>query len=135
GDSVAEQGTCISAVGAGAALGAARSDGTVEHRSDFDPATLLDALTTCPITLVDIGSLSQNLVDAARVDRLTEIDDRIGLVLAAAPAGADVIVASMSDDGRESRLRIALAKGPSFGAGVLLSPSTRQPALVVNNDL
>jgi len=41
----------------------------------------------------------------------------------------------MADDGRQSRLRIALAKGPDFGAGILLSPSTRQPALIINNDL
>lgn len=135
GDAAAEQDACISAVGPGAALGAARSDGTVAHKTSFEPATLSTALTTCPISLVDIGSLSQSLVDDDRVDRLKEIDNRIGEVLAAAPAGANVIVASMADDGRQSRLRIALAKGPAFGAGVLMSPSTRQPALIVNNDL
>ncbi|HHU10859.1 MAG TPA: hypothetical protein GXZ60_12730 [Intrasporangiaceae bacterium] len=135
GDAAADQGVCISAVGPGAPLGAARSDGGVDHVSEFDPATLPAALTQCPITLVDIGSLSQNLIDDERSDRLAQIDERVGAVLAAAPAGANVIVASMADDGRQSRLRIALAKGPDFGAGILLSPSTRQPALIINNDL
>lgn len=135
GDAAAEQGVCISAVGEGAAVGAARSDGSVDHHLDFDPATLSSALTTCPISLIDVGSLSQNLVDGDRADRLRTIDERIGMVLQASPAGANVIVASMADDGRESRLRIALAMGPDFGAGTLHSPSTRQPGLIVNNDL
>ena len=41
----------------------------------------------------------------------------------------------MADDGRESRLRMVVARGPDFGAGVLISPSTRQPGLIVGNDL
>ncbi|MCA1782594.1 MAG: hypothetical protein LC679_10595 [Intrasporangiaceae bacterium] len=135
GDAAADQGVCISAVGPGAALGAARGDGTSERVAAYDPATLPQALTSCPITLVDVGSLSQSLPDQARTDALTEIDTRIGAVLDAAPAGANVIVASMADDGTQSRLRMAVATGPGFGAGLLLSPSTRQPGLVVNNDL
>lgn len=135
GDAAAEQGVCISAVGEGAAIGAARSDGSIDNHTAFDPATLPAALTACPIGLVDVGSLSQNLVDADRAHRLQEIDERIGIALRAAPAGANVIVASMADDGRQSRLRIALAKGPDFAAGTLHSPSTRQPGLIVNNDL
>ena len=35
----------------------------------------------------------------------------------------------------EVRLRMAVARGPDFGAGVLVSPSTRQPGLIVGNDL
>ena len=135
GDAVSEQGACILGVGEGGAVGAARSDGSVDHHMSFDPATLPAALTTCPVSLVDIGSLSQSLVDGDRADRLQQIDERIGAVLQAAPAGANVIVASMADDGRQSRLRIALAKGPDFAAGTLRSPSTRQPGLIVNNDL
>lgn len=135
GDSAADQGACIVAVGEGAAVGAARSDGSVDEHVPFDAATLPSALTTCPISLVDIGSLSQNLLDGDRAARLQQIDERIGAVLQAAPAGANVVVASMADDGRQSRLRIALAKGPDFGAGTLRSPSTRQPGLIVNNDL
>lgn len=135
GDTAAEQGVCISAVGPGAALGAARGDGRVERAVGYDPRTLPEALTSCPITLVDVGSLPQSLTDATRADVLGDIDTRIGAVLDAAPAGADVIVASMADAGPESRLRMAVAAGPSFGAGLLVSPSTRQPGLVVNNDL
>ena len=135
GDAAAEQGVCVSAVGPGAALGAARGDGSVERAVPFDPAALPDALTSCPITLVDVGSLPQSLTEQARADALTELDARIGVVLDAAPAGANVIVASMADDGPQSRLRMVVATGPGFGAGVLLSPSTRQPGLVVNNDL
>jgi hypothetical protein len=135
GDIAAEQGVCISAVGPGAALGAARGDGSVERATAYDPAVLPDALTECPITLVDVGSVPQSLESEPRAEALAALDARVGEVIDAAPAGANVIVASMADDGRESRLRMALARGPDFGAGVLLSPSTRQPGLIVNNDL
>ena len=135
GDAAAEQGACVSAVGPGAALGAARSDGSVTHHEMYDPAVLPEALSLCPIALVDVGSLAQSLVDTDRAYRLAKIDGHIGQVLEAAPAGANVIVASMSDDGRQSQLRMALATGPDFGPGVLLSSSTRQPGLIVSNDL
>jgi hypothetical protein len=135
GDAAAEQGACVSAVGPGAALGAARANGTVERAIPYDPAALPQALTSCPITLVDVGSLSQSTLDSARADALRAIDTRIGEVVDTAPTGADVIVASMADDGRESRLRMIVARGPDFGAGLLTSPSTRQPGLAVNNDL
>ena len=135
GDAAQAQGACISAVGPGAGVGAARSDGTVDAAISFDPSTLAPALESCPITLVDVGSLSQSLEGTDRTERLQAIDERIGAVIDAAPGNADIIVASMSDDGRESRLRMAIASGPRFGAGTLLSPSTRQPGLIVNNDL
>ena len=135
GDTVTAQGVCVSTVGPGAALGAARSDGSVPHHATYDPAVLPEALSLCPISLVDIGSLSQSLVDGDRTHRLAKIDAQIGEVLDAAPEGANVIVASMSDDGRQSQLRMALATGPDFGPGVLRSSSTRQSGLIVNNDL
>ena len=135
GDIAAEQGVCVSAVGPGAALGAARGDGDVERATAYDVEVLPRALTSCPISLVDVGSLPQSLEGEPRAQALGELDARIGEVVDAAPAGANVIVASMADDGRESRLRMAVARGPDFGAGVLLSPSTRQPGLIVANDL
>ena len=135
GDIAAEQGACISAVGPGAALGAARGDGSVERTTAYDPAVLPEALTDCPITLVDVGSVPQSREGEPRTEALAALDARIGEVVDAAPAGANVIVASMADDGRESRLRMAVARGPDFGAGVLVSPSTRQPGLIVGNDL
>lgn len=135
GDVAAEQGACLSAVGEGAALGAARADGSLDGVEDFDAASLPEALTRCPVSLVDVGSLPQSLIGPSRATELTDIDARIGAVVDAAPAGANVIVASMADDGPQSRLRMVVASGPDYGAGLLTSPSTRQPGLVVNNDL
>jgi hypothetical protein len=135
GDAAADQGACVSAVGPGAAIGAAHGDGTVDRLVGFDPAALPEALTSCPITLADVGSLPQSLDGPSRAAALTELDSRIGAVLDAAPAGANVLVASMADDGPESRLRMVVARGPDYGAGLLTSPSTRQAGLVVNNDL
>ena len=135
GDAAYDQGECISAVGLGAAIGAARSDGSVDRAVAFAPEELPGALTGCAITLVDVGSLSQTLEGTGRSDRLAVLDERIGEVLAVVPADATIIVVSMSDDGRQSRLRMALMSGPEFGPGTLLSPNTRQPGLIVNSDL
>lgn len=135
GEAVHEQGECISAVGPGAALGAARSDGTVDRKVPFEADLLAEAMAGCAITLVDVGSMSQALQGSNRDKRLATLDRRIGEVLAVVPEGATVIIASMADDGRQSRLRMTLVAGPDHGPGTLLSPNTRQPGLIVNSDL
>jgi hypothetical protein len=136
-------GACVQAVGPGAAIGAALPTGIVSRYSAFDHATLTANLTACPITLVDVGAMrdprdvdpAEPRPTSSRADQVTAIDERIGQVLHAAPAGWDVIVASLSDAGESERLRLVAAKGPHFGAGTLVSPSTRQQGLVQAADV
>jgi hypothetical protein len=144
GDQVASHGGCIQAVGPGAALGAARSNGIVSHYQGYDGSTLVAALARCPATLVDVGSVRDPAdVDhrdevhptRTRAQQVAAVDTRVGAVLQAAPAGTDVVLASLSDAGVTPRLRLIAAAGPHFGPGTLESSSTRQPGLVQITDL
>ena len=142
GDTADEAKVCVRSVGPWAALGGARSDGTVGQYVPFESDNLLEDLNACPVTLVDVGSLrdpDDTAPGEARAptkeDQLREIDARIGQVLEAGPNGADYLVASMSDAGRSERLRLVVARGPHYGPGLLFSDSTRQTGLAQAADL
>jgi len=143
GDQAAGGGSCVQAIGPGAALGAARSNGTVAHYSPFG-GQLTSALVACPLTLVDVGVMRDPAdVDPAehpvprdsRAQQAHQIDNRIQQVVQQAPAGADLMLVSLADAGQTERLRLLAAKGPHFGAGTLYSSSTRQPGLVQLADI
>jgi len=144
GDQVASHGGCIQAVGPGAALGAARSNGIVDRYQPFDDSTLTAALASCPATLIDVGSIRDptdvDPQDASRptttrAQQVAAVDARVAAVIKAAPSGTDVLLASLSDAGVTERLRLIAGRGPYFGAGTLESSSTRQPGLVQLSDL
>ena len=144
GDQVGSHGGCIQAVGPGAALGAARATGIVDRYQPFDESTLASALTACPATLIDVGSIRDpadvDSQDASRptttrAQQVAAVDARVGAVIKAAPSGTDVLLASLSDAGVTERLRLIAGAGPYFGAGTLQSSSTRQPGLVQLSDV
>jgi hypothetical protein len=144
GEQIAMHGGCVQAIGPGAALGAARSSGMVVRYQAYDPATLPAAMTACPLTLIDAGSVRDPAdVDpkdearptATRAKQVAAVDAKVAAVRMAAPAGSDVVLASLSDAGVTERLRLVAVTGPHFGAGTLESSSTRQPGLVQITDL
>ena len=144
GDQVASHAGCIQAVGPGAALGAARSNGVVDRYQPYDASTLAAALASCPATLIDVGPVRDPAdVDpqdalrptTTRAQQVAAVDARVGAVLKAAPSGTDVLVASLADAGVTERLRLIAITGPRFGAGTLSSTSTRQQGLVQLADL
>jgi len=144
GDQVAAHGGCIQAVGPGAALGAARADGIVDRYQPYDDSALTAALASCPVTLIDVGSIRDpadvDPQDASRptttrAQQAAAVDARVAAVLNAAPSGTDVVLASLADAGVTERLRLIAATGPYFGAGTLQSASTRQRGLVQLADL
>jgi len=132
----ASRGQCLGAVGPGAAIAAADPGGVVAHYRAFDPSTLTSAIALCPTTFVDVGAVDpQVATDAsARAAAVGGLDARVAQVVAAAPQGADVLVAGLADDGVPG-LRVVLAAGPRIGAGTLWSASTRQSGLVQLDDL
>jgi hypothetical protein len=162
-ETLAGGGACSTAVGPGAAIMLSRSDGTVaryepaltrtvEPDPSADLARVKELLAdpVCPLTVVDAGALqdpanqplgSARLSATAAIpslDRATQlhrIDVRVGLVLDAVAANADVIVVSLADDGRTPHLQLLAAAGPSYPAGYLRTDSTRQTALVQLTDL
>ena len=144
GEQLATNGQCVQAVGPGAGVGAAYTSGAVPRYAAYDPGALTGLLSRCRVTLVDVGSLRdpQDLpanevatVPGSRAAQAKTIDARIAQVLAAAPSGSDLVVASLSDAGSSERLRLVAAKGPQYGSGTLYSPSTRQDGLVQLADL
>ncbi len=141
GEGAAAGGQCLRAVGPGAGLAAATAAGTLASWTAYDPTALVAQLNACPISLVDVGSVRDDVAPGEptpvgdRVSQVTAIDARIGEVIAAAPGGADVIVASLSDAGVGERLRLVVARGPHYGPGQLRSSSTKQPGLVQAQDL
>ncbi|WP_241668316.1 hypothetical protein [Pedococcus bigeumensis] len=144
GEQLASNKQCVQAVGPGAGVGAAYTSGAVPRYAAYEPKELTGLLSRCRVTLVDVGSLRDpkdlptNEVatePGTRAVQATAIDRRIAEVLAAAPSGSDLVVASMSDAGSSERLRLVAAKGPHYGSGTLYSPSTRQDGLVQSADL
>ena len=142
GQSATRAGLCVQAVGPGAAIAAAQPDGRVEHYATWNTTTLVASLNACPLTIVDVGALRDPAdvaegeeTSGSRDEQIAEIDRKIGETIAAAPGGADVIVGSLSDAGRTERLRLAVARGPHFGPGTLVSSSTKQRGLIQAQDL
>jgi hypothetical protein len=113
---------CATAIGPGAALALIDADGRVA--ADVRDTVTADSLGQCPLTIVDAGS-----------DRPSTVDATVAAVVAAAPAGATVIVAGLADRGTTAELHVVLAAGPHLAAGRLDTPSTRQPGLVQLTDL
>jgi len=143
GEAAAKSDVCIKPVGPGAAIAAAMPEGTADRYSPYSPDTLLVDMNTCPLTIVDVGSVrdpedvaeGEQAVEGSRQDQIAAVDKRIGEVITAAPGGADFIVASLSDAGVTERLRLVVARGPNFGPGRLNAQSTRQPGLVQAQDV
>ena len=145
GDQVSAAGTCVQAVGPGAALAAARSDGSVARYAAYDAGALGRLVSGCRLTVVDVGSVRdpaevhpQDEVRPreSRAAQVAAVDRRVGEVLAAVRGrtGATVVVASLSDAGTVERLRLA-AVSPAGQGAALVSLSTRQGGLVQSADL
>ncbi|AXG15094.1 hypothetical protein [Intrasporangium calvum] len=136
GDSFADHTSCVGAIGPGAAIAAARSDGTVQRYTPFDEGTLVSELAQCPITLVDAGGILTTDPDpATHLEQTTAIEQRIARVRDAMPTGADLIVAGLADRDQQERLRILTATGPHYAPGILASASTRMEGIAQISDV
>ena len=136
GDSFAAAKTCIQAVGPGAGLAAATSDGKVAKYAPFQATTLVSDLAQCPVSIVDVGGIDSTDPDPRRqVERINGIERRIDLVLDAMPNGADLIVVGLADRDRQERLRLLTATGPHYGPGLLASASTRLSGVAQLSDI
>ncbi len=129
------------AVGAGAAVALADSDGQASHvwaGSHQDPAALAEdvgaALSTSPQLLaVDLGAIidpadqhyrNTGAVPALagsyalpRSEQVAAVEARLAAVLAELPNNATVYFASLADSGAKSRLQAFAATGPVPGGG------------------
>ena len=136
GDSFAAQKTCIQAIGPGAALAAATSDGKVAKYSPFQATTLVSDLAQCPVSIVDVGGIDTTDPDPTRhLERINGLERRIEFVMDAMPSGADLVVAGLADRDQQERLRLLTASGPHYGPGLLASASTRLTGVAQLSDI
>lgn len=124
--------TCAAAVGPGAALALAEPDGHVSGWSAFSPAAVTKAVARCGVVVVDLGAVRTGPTRAAQVKAL---DARVAQALTAAGSKADILAASLADDGTDPRLRPLVVRAPGYDGHELSSGSTKQPGLVLLTDL
>jgi hypothetical protein len=110
---------CVAAVGPGAALAAARPDGSVADYRTAAEFAAAELATSCPITLVDAAEASEAIIRTlANTDGVTLIVAGIG----PAPGSAD------------RSLQVVYRLGAAF-PGWLTSASTRREGIVTLTDL
>ncbi|HEV2929411.1 MAG TPA: hypothetical protein VGW74_12025, partial [Propionibacteriaceae bacterium] len=110
---------CVAAVGPGAALAAARPDGTLARYQTADEFLTGSMATNCPITLVDAGDRSDQVITALAAD-----DTRTLIVTGVGPL-------SGSDD---PALQVFYRVGTTF-PGWATSASTRRTGVITLTDL
>jgi hypothetical protein len=129
GVTLARSGVCATAVGPGSALSLATRDGTVAR---YRPELTADAFD-CPLTFVDLGVTSKiGDLGNGRLDA----DIALGAVVEAMPAGADLLVTSVSAPlGKPLQMGVMVLAGTDHPASLLSSASTRRAGVVRLLDL
>jgi hypothetical protein len=120
---LAESVRCTVAVGAGAAVAAARPFGRVDRYEPKLPAAPANLLASCVLSVVDLGTVSGD-DPVKRMSAAHAADTALAKVLAARPARSLLLVAGLSDTDTGSRLHVAIADGPGWAGGWLTSAST-----------
>jgi hypothetical protein len=146
GQTVADSGGRVAAIGAGAALGAADRKGKITGYGATPEA--LGDLTPYNLIVMEADNLARAWTgqgvdetgapipptERTRHAAAAAVDRRIGTLLAKLPANTTVLVAGVSDSSVAAHLHVAIAGRP-FAKGFLTTPSTRQDALVTITDL
>ncbi len=122
---------CATAVGPGAALALADRAGQVASYLPAASGLSAAVLARCPLTVVDLGSLTY----AERSPALAAADAELARIAAELPAGTTLLVTAPGATTKPPHLQLALVDGPGYQAGLLNAASTRQPGLVVLTDL
>ncbi|HWG13214.1 MAG TPA: hypothetical protein VG268_08090 [Streptosporangiaceae bacterium] len=135
--SAAGAGQCATAVGPGAALALAKPDGQVSGYRPALPGTAAadrQLLASCPLTVIDLGSLPSS-AGAARTVGVRHADAELSAITAALPAGTTLMVTAPGAATNPPHLQVVAVSGPGYRSGVLDAESTRQPGMVVLTDL
>ncbi|MDQ3628518.1 MAG: hypothetical protein M3419_06890 [Actinomycetota bacterium] len=132
GDQLSDLGSCTLAVGPGAAVALAGTDGDVErYEPRWDPSLAGE----CPVVVIDAGSIDEQ--PGPRYDDLVAFDQLVADVLAVTDPGVQVLVSGVADPSASpAPFQVALrhtvgARKPSW----LTSDSTRRSGLVQVIDL
>lgn len=130
---LAESVRCTVAVGAGAAVAAARPIGRVDRYAAALPADPAPLLRQCRLAVVDLGVVAGE--GDVRTYAVREADARMARLLAGRPPSSLLLVAGLADTDETSRLHVAIADGPGYEGGWLSSPSTSRSGYLQLIDL
>jgi hypothetical protein len=131
---LAEAVRCTVAVGPGAAVAAARPYGRVDRYEPALPANPEPLLSSCVLSIVDLGTVDGNDPAVRRADAQA-VDRQLAKLMSARPSSSLLLVAGLSDTDRTSRLHVAIADGPGYRGGWLSSPSTGRRGYVQLTDI
>ena len=130
GDALRRAGLVVDAVGGpGAVLGATAKDGPVGAGSPSVAAALAGA----DVVVVELPQLYDvDREDASALQgALTSIDQGVDTILQELPGNASLLIAGVGEGVvGPPHLHVAMATGPSFGAGLLTSASTGRDGVV-----
>lgn len=147
GDALAVHGRTTAALGPGAAIALAGTDGrvtgTYAPADPTDPAALTSAtalaLAQADVVVVDLGAVRGTTQDE-RATSLAAVEQAAAAVRTSLDEArpATLLVASIADAFAAPRLQVAAASGLAVGSpapgATLTSPSTRQPGYVITAD-
>ena len=154
GDAVHAAGGQTLAIGPGGALAAADGRGRVDHYAPKPGQAPRRDWRSAALTVVDVDDIARTYVDAgvtlggdqaavnpARRARAAHAADRqVAAVLARAPKGATIMVAGVSSESADTRLRAGLVTGPdpsggTYRPGYLTSAATHRTGLATLTDI
>lgn len=123
---------CVAAIGPQAPLATASTDGETDRWYSALDEIATATLDTCALTVVG----NDSLVDGVDPGDLATIDDLIASVDHARPQGSLLVVVGVSEVlDQPPSLHVAVASGPGFGPGELVSTSTRRAPFVQLSDV
>ncbi|MFD0664369.1 hypothetical protein [Thermocatellispora tengchongensis] len=148
GEALRAAGQCGVAIGPGAGLALADRAGRIgvyaASLADLRPG----ALTRCRVVAADVddlirpylatGTLSRTpepLTAAQRAVALRQADAKVGAVLAALPAGTEVLLAGLADHDSEPHLRAAMLERPGAAGRLLGAASTHREDITILPDI
>lgn len=150
GEALRSAGVATAAVGPGAAVALAGTDGQGVGRYAALPSSasqltgvVRDALASARVVVVDAGGVRAGAAEPAgtadRSTQLAAVDSMVGGALDAADPGTTVLVASLTDSGNPD-LQLVAATGPApdggrYDGALLTSGATRQTGLVQTADV
>lgn len=131
-DALNGAGVCTTAIGPHAPLATADSTGATDLWQPLVADVGQATLAACPVTVVGTDAL----IDGVARGDLAAVDQLVGTVDRVRPSGSLLIVIGLSEVLDEpSSLHVAIAIGPGFGPGNLVSSSTRRPPFVQLSDV
>ncbi|GAA2709817.1 hypothetical protein [Actinoplanes palleronii] len=119
---LAESVRCTVAIGANAAIAAARPFGRVDQYAETLPADPKKLLSECVLSFVDLGTITGS--GAERQAAVAAADATLARILAARPDRSLMLIAGVADTESTSRLHMAIAEGDGWEGGWLTSAGT-----------